>query len=210
MIGRIRGQLLEKAPPDVLVDVGGVGYELQLPMTSFYQLPAVGETCTLYTHFVVREDAQLLFGFADKLERGLFRELIKANGVGPKLGLAILSGMSAKQFLQVVQHEDVTSLTNLPGIGKKTAERLVVELRDRLAKFTQNLETSGSELLVAGGIDNGGENAIVALSDVKEEAMSALVALGYKPPQASKMVNAVFQDDMDSEALIRQALKAAL
>lgn len=210
MIGRIRGQLLEKAPPDVLVDVGGVGYELQLPMTSFYQLPAVGETCTLYTHFVVREDAQLLFGFADKLERGLFRELIKANGVGPKLGLAILSGMSAKQFLQVVQHEDVTSLTNLPGIGKKTAERLVVELRDRLAKFTQNLETSGSELLVAGGIDNGGENAIVALSDVKEEAMSALVALGYKPPQASKMVNAVYQDDMDSEALIRQALKAAL
>ena len=170
----------------------------------------MGETCTLYTHFVVREDAQLLFGFADKLERGLFRELIKANGVGPKLGLAILSGMSAKQFLQVVQHEDVTSLTKLPGIGKKTAERLVVELRDRLAKFTQNLETSGSELLVAGGIDNGGENAIVALSDVKEEAMSALVALGYKPPQASKMVNAVFQDDMDSEALIRQALKAAL
>ena len=210
MIGRIHGQLLEKAPPDVLVDVGGVGYELQLPMTSFYQLPAVGETCTLYTHFVVREDAQLLFGFADKLERGLFRELIKANGVGPKLGLAILSGMSAKQFLQVVQHEDVTSLTKLPGIGKKTAERLVVELRDRLAKFTQNLETSGSELLVAGGIDNGGENAIVALSDVKEEAMSALVALGYKPPQASKMVNPVFQDDMDSEALIRQALKAAL
>ena len=210
MIGRIHGRLLEKVPPDVLVDVGGVGYELQLPMTSFYQLPAVGETCTLYTHFVVREDAQLLFGFADKLERGLFRELIKANGVGPKLGLAILSGMSAKQFLQVVQHEDVTSLTKLPGIGKKTAERLVVELRDRLAKFTQNLETSGSELLVAGGIDNGGENAIVALSDVKEEAMSALVALGYKPPQASKMVNAVFQDDMDSEALIRQALKAAL
>ena len=134
----------------------------------------------------------------------------RANGVGPKLGLAILSGMSAKQFLQVVQHEDVTSLTNLPGIGKKTAERLVVELRDRLAKFTQNLETSGSELLVAGGIDNGGENAIVALSDVKEEAMSALVALGYKPPQASKMVNAVYQDDMDSEALIRQGLKAAL
>jgi Holliday junction DNA helicase RuvA len=210
MIGRIHGHLLEKAPPDVLVDAGGVGYELQLPMTSFYQLPAVGETCTLYTHFVVREDAQLLFGFADKLERGLFRELIKANGVGPKLGLAILSGMSAKQFLQVVQHEDVTSLTRLPGIGKKTAERLVVELRDRLAKFTQNLETSGSELLVAGSLDNGGENAIVALSGVKEEAMSALVALGYKPPQASKMVNAVYQDGMDSEALIRQALKAAL
>lgn len=210
MIGRIHGQLLEKSPPDVLVDVGGVGYELQLPMTSFYQLPAVGASCTLYTHFVVREDAQLLFGFADKLERGLFRELIKANGVGPKLGLAILSGMSAKQFLQVVQLEDVTSLTKLPGIGKKTAERLVVELRDRLAKFTQNMDSSSSELLSAGGMDNGGENAIVPLSDVKEEAMSALVALGYKPVQASKMVNAVYQNDMDSEALIRQALKAAL
>jgi Holliday junction DNA helicase RuvA len=210
MIGRIRGILLEKQAPYLLLDVQGVGYEIQASLTTFFELPDIDQPATLHTHFVVREDAQLLFGFADKLERGLFRELIKANGVGPKLGLAILSGMSAKQFLQVVQHEDVTSLTKLPGIGKKTAERLVVELRDRLAKFTQNLETSGSELLVAGGIDNGGENAIVALSDVKEEAMSALVALGYKPPQASKMVNAVYQDDMDSEALIRQALKAAL
>ncbi|NVK56405.1 MAG: Holliday junction branch migration protein RuvA [Alteromonadaceae bacterium] len=210
MIGRIHGQLLEKSPPDVLVDVGGVGYELQLPMTSFYQLPAVGELCTLYTHFVVREDAQLLFGFADKLERGLFRELIKANGVGPKLGLAILSGMSASQFLVVVQNEDVTSLTKLPGIGKKTAERLVVELRDRLARFSKSLDSSDSQLLAGGSVANRGENAIVPLTDVKEEAMSALVALGYKPPQASKMVNAVYRDDMDSEGLIRQALKAAL
>lgn len=209
MIGRIHGQLVEKSPPDVLVDVGGVGYELQLPMTSFYQLPAVGDPCTLYTHFVVREDAQLLFGFADKLERGLFRELIKANGVGPKLGLAILSGMSASQFLLVVQSEDVASLTKLPGIGKKTAERLVVELRDRLAKFSQSLNASDSETL-AGGVTTQGENAIVPLTDVKEEAMSALVALGYKPPQASNMINAVYRDDMDSEDLIRQALKAAL
>ncbi|MDC8831528.1 Holliday junction branch migration protein RuvA [Alteromonas gilva] len=210
MIGRIHGQLLEKSPPDVLVDVGGVGYELQLPMTSFYQLPAVGELCTLYTHFVVREDAQLLFGFADKLERGLFRELIKANGVGPKLGLAILSGMSASQFLVAVQNEDVTTLTKLPGIGKKTAERLVVELRDRLAKFSQSLNSTDSQLLAGGIGASHGENAIVPLTGVKEEAMSALVVLGYKPPQASKMVNAVYRDDMNSEDLIRQALKAAL
>lgn len=135
MIGRIRGTLAEKQPPEILVDVAGVGYEIHMPMTSFYQLPAVGEEVVVYTHFVVREDAQLLFGFADKMERGLFRELIKANGVGPKLGLAILSGMSAGQFLASVQNEDVSALVSLPGIGKKTAERLVVELKDRLAKF---------------------------------------------------------------------------
>lgn len=210
MIGRIHGQLLEKLPPNVLVDVAGVGYEIQLPMTSFYQLPEVGDGCTLYTHFVVREDAQLLFGFADKIERELFRELIKANGVGPKLGLAILSGMSASQFLQVVQHEDVASLTRLPGIGKKTAERLVVELRDRLAKFTKSLTPDDSQLLSTIGLEKGVGSTIVPLSDVKEEAVSALVALGYKPPQASKMVNAVYEESMNSEALIRQALKAAL
>lgn len=209
MIGRIHGVLLEKAPPEVLIDVAGVGYELQLPMTSFYQLPNVGEVCTLYTHFVVREDAQLLFGFADKLERGLFRELIKANGVGPKLGLAILSGMSASQFLQVVQNEDVSALTSLPGIGKKTAERLVVELRDRLAKFTQTLPVSESFTL-GQDPDAANTNTFVPVNDVKEEAVSALVALGYKPPQASKMVNSVFEDGMSSEALIRQALKASL
>lgn len=209
MIGRIHGVLLEKAPPEVLIDVAGVGYELQLPMTSFYQLPNVGEACTLYTHFVVREDAQLLFGFADKLERGLFRELIKANGVGPKLGLAILSGMSASQFLQVVQNEDVSALTSLPGIGKKTAERLVVELRDRLAKFTQSLPTPDTFTL-GQDPDAANTNTFVPVNDVKEEAVSALVALGYKPPQASKTVNSVFEDGMSSEALIRQALKTSL
>ena len=206
MIGRIRGTLIEKQPPEVLIDVAGVGYEIQMPMTSFYQLPAVGEEVTVYTHFVVREDAQLLFGFADKMERGLFRELIKANGVGPKLGLTILSGMSASQFLASVQHEDVSSLVAMPGIGKKTAERLVVELKDRLAKFGKTQDVNLPSLPLEG--DRG--SALVPVNDVREDAASALVALGYKPAQASKMVSGVYADGMDSETVIRDALKAAL
>ena len=206
MIGRIRGTLAEKQPPEILVDVAGVGYEIHMPMTSFYQLPAVGEEVVVYTHFVVREDAQLLFGFADKMERGLFRELIKANGVGPKLGLAILSGMSATQFLASVQNEDVSALVSLPGIGKKTAERLVVELKDRLAKFgkTQSIVVPppSSDLLSG--------STIVPVNDSREEAQSALIALGYKPAQASKLVESVYQEGMESEVLIREALKAAL
>lgn len=206
MIGRIRGTLAEKQPPEILVDVAGVGYEIHMPMTSFYQLPAVGDEVVVYTHFVVREDAQLLFGFADKMERGLFRELIKANGVGPKLGLAILSGMSASQFLASVQNEDVSALVSLPGIGKKTAERLVVELKDRLAKFgkAQSIAVPppSSDLLSA--------NTFVEVNDTREEAQSALIALGYKPAQASKLVDSVYSEGMESEELIREALKAAI
>ena len=206
MIGRIRGTLAEKQPPEILVDVAGVGYEIHMPMTSFYQLPAVGDEVVVYTHFVVREDAQLLFGFADKMERGLFRELIKANGVGPKLGLAILSGMSASQFLASVQNEDVSALVSLPGIGKKTAERLVVELKDRLAKFgkAQSIAVPppSSDVLSA--------NTFVEVNDTREEAQSALIALGYKPAQASKLVDSVYSEGMESEALIREALKAAI
>ena len=206
MIGRIRGTLAEKQPPEILVDVAGVGYEIHMPMTSFYQLPAVGEEVVVYTHFVVREDAQLLFGFADKMERGLFRELIKANGVGPKLGLAILSGMSAGQFLASVQNEDVSALVSLPGIGKKTAERLVVELKDRLAKFGKAqsivMPPPSSDLLT--------NNTIVEVNNAREEAQSALIALGYKPAQASKLVESVYVEGMESEAVIRDALKAAI
>ncbi|WP_269517906.1 Holliday junction branch migration protein RuvA [Alteromonas sp. BMJM2] len=206
MIGRIRGMLAEKQPPEILVDVAGVGYEIHMPMTSFYQLPAVGDEVVVYTHFVVREDAQLLFGFADKLERGLFRELIKANGVGPKLGLAILSGMSAPQFLASVQNEDVSALVSLPGIGKKTAERLVVELKDRLAKFGK----MQSVAVPAPSSDLLSGSTIVAVNSAREEAQSALIALGYKPAQASKLVDSVYKDGMESESLIREALKAAL
>ncbi|WP_338516892.1 Holliday junction branch migration protein RuvA [Alteromonas gracilis] len=206
MIGRIRGTLAEKQPPEILVDVAGVGYEIHMPMTSFYQLPAVGEEVVVYTHFVVREDAQLLFGFADKMERGLFRELIKANGVGPKLGLAILSGMSATQFLASVQNEDVSALVSLPGIGKKTAERLVVELKDRLAKFGK----AQSIAVPPPSADLLSSNTIVEVNDAREEAQSALIALGYKPAQASKLVESVYTEGMESEALIREALKAAI
>ena len=206
MIGRIRGTLAEKQPPEILVDVAGVGYEIHMPMTSFYQLPAVGDEVVVYTHFVVREDAQLLFGFADKLERGLFRELIKANGVGPKLGLAILSGMSAPQFLSSVQNEDVSALVSLPGIGKKTAERLVVELKDRLAKFGK----MQSVAVPAPSSDLLSGSTFVAVNSAREEAQSALIALGYKPAQASKLVDSVHKDGMESESLIREALKAAL
>ncbi|MEC8296464.1 MAG: Holliday junction branch migration protein RuvA [Pseudomonadota bacterium] len=206
MIGRIRGTLAEKQPPEILVDVAGVGYEIHMPMTSFYQLPAVREEVVVYTHFVVREDAQLLFGFADKMERGLFRELIKANGVGPKLGLAILSGMSAGQFLASVQNEDVSALVSLPGIGKKTAERLVVELKDRLAKFGK----AQSIVVPPPSGDLLSKNTIVEVNDAREEAQSALIALGYKPAQASKLVDSVYNEGMESEALIREALKAAI
>ena len=206
MIGRLQGKVLSKQAPDLLLDVQGVGYELLVPLNTFFEIPDIGELVTLHTHFVVREDAQLLFGFADKMERGLFRELIKANGVGPKLGLAILSGMSAGQFLASVQNEDVSALVSLPGIGKKTAERLVVELKDRLAKF-------GKAQSIAVPPPSGdllSPNTIVEVNDAREEAQSALIALGYKPAQASKLVESVYSEGMESEALIREALKAAI
>lgn len=204
MIGLIRGKLLEKSPPEVVIDAGGVGYEIQLPMTSFYQLPETGEEATVYTHFVVREDAQLLFGFADKAERALFRELIKVNGVGPKLALTILSGMSAAQFIQCVSHDDVSGLVKLPGVGKKTAERLLVEMRDRLKKLLAQQE-QGSDTSV---IPMPVENTFVVSNDAKDEALSALQALGYKPAQASKAINSVFKEGMSSEELIRDALRS--
>lgn len=203
MIGRIRGTLIEKQPPEVLIDAQGVGYEVQMPMTSFYQLPELGEEAIVYTHFVVREDAQLLFGFADKQERRLFRELIKTNGVGPKLALTILSGMSAQQFIQTVSLDDISALVKLPGVGKKTAERLLVEMRDKLGK----LDLLSDEPVP---LPTRAENALLATNDAKEEAMSALLALGYKAPQASKVINQVFSDGISSEELIRLSLKAML
>ena len=204
MIGRIRGHLIEKNPPEILIDVGGVGYEIQLPMTSFYQLPELGQEAVVYTHFVVREDAQLLFGFATKTERTLFRALIKANGVGPKLALTILSGMSAEQFVHCVQHEDVTTLVKLPGVGKKTAERLLIEMRDKLKDVFASDE--GAVVLNGGSF----ETQAVILPEVKpaDEAISALMALGYTNAQATKAVKAVAKDGNSSEELIRHALKA--
>ncbi len=206
MIGRIKGTLIDKTPPEVLVDVNGVGYEIQLPMTSFYQLPNIGEVATIYTHFIVREDAQLLFGFSDTSERALFRELIKANGVGPKLACTILSGMSAQDFVQCVIHEDISNLVKLPGVGKKTAERLVVELKDKLEKLsrsdvhfdstTPNLPNSQIQ-----------RPALRGDAHAKNEALSALLALGYKPMQAEKVIKQVYVAGMTSEQAIRESLR---
>lgn len=205
MIGNIRGILLEKQPPEVLIEAGGVGYEVQVPMTSFYDLPEIGQEANLCIHFVVREDAQLLFGFANKKERAVFRELIKASGVGPKLALTILSGMNAQQFMQCVSMEDVTGLTKLPGVGKKTAERLVIEMRDRLSKLAKE---QGYADTVHLNPDLPIENTFVQRTDAKEEALSALIALGYKPPVASKVINSVYKEAISSEELIRESLRA--
>lgn len=199
MIGRLQGSIVYKQAPDLLLDVQGVGYEVQLPMTCFYELPAVGADVSLWTHFVVREDAQLLYGFNTINERALFRQLIRAQGVGPKMALAIMSGMSADQFVSSVQQGDVSTLVKIPGVGKKTAERLVVEMRDRLKDFASGpLESDGSVLQPA---------TMVAIDNPRDDALSALLALGYKAAQAEKAVQKVVTTDMDSETIIRQALK---
>ncbi|KOO05564.1 Holliday junction branch migration protein RuvA [Vibrio nereis] len=203
MIGRLRGTLIEKQPPELLIEVNGIGYEVQMPMSCFYELPNVGEEAIVYTHFVVREDAQLLYGFNTVKERALFREVIKANGVGPKLGLGILSGMTATQFVACVEREDVSTLVKLPGVGKKTAERLVVEMKDRLKGWgAGDLFTPFTDAAPADSAPQAEQN------NAEEEAISALLALGYKPTQASKVVSQVMTSDMSSEELIREALKS--
>jgi Holliday junction DNA helicase RuvA len=198
MIGRLHGTLLEKQPPQLLLDVGGVGYEVSAPMTTFYELPETGSQVTLHTHLAVREDAHVLYGFLREQDRLLFRTLIKVSGVGPKLALAILSGMSADEFAGCVQSGDAAALTRLPGVGKKTAERLVIEMKDRLKDWQGvTLTTETAEV--------GAAPASAALKD----AISALVSLGYKPQEASRMVSQVEGEGLASEELIRLALKAA-
>lgn len=204
MIGRLRGNILEKQPPLVLLEANSVGYEVYMPMTCFYQLPELGQEAIVFTHFVVREDAQLLYGFNDKQERTLFRQLIKVNGVGPKLALAILSGMSAQQFVSAVEHEEITTLIKLPGVGKKTAERLVVEMKNRFKGLNGDLFTNSS------GSSLPATAVQTADNDTEAEAVAALVALGYKPQEASRMVSKIAKSGADCETLIRDALRAAL
>ncbi|MFD2167069.1 Holliday junction branch migration protein RuvA [Thalassotalea euphylliae] len=206
MIGQLHGVLLEKQPPDIVIDCNGVGYEVQVPMTTLYALPEVNEKTLLYTHFVVREDAQLLYGFANKIDRKLFRLLIKASGVGPKLALAILSGMSAEQFVSCVAHDDASTIVKIPGIGKKTAERLLIEMRDRIKDWQVESQTPATD---AAPLDLVSENAFIQ-SDAKGDAMNALVSLGYTQAQADKAVKAVYSKDKTSEVLIKEALKAML
>jgi Holliday junction DNA helicase RuvA len=203
MIGRIRGQLVHKQPPDILVEVGGVGYEIQVPMTTLFQLPALGSEVSLVTHFVVREDAQQLFGFIDEQDRSLFRQLIRVSGVGPKLALTILSGMDSSNFARCVQAGDVASLVAMPGVGKKTAERLLVEMRDKLQDWLSQAGGEGGVTVASG--------AGARPSDKVADAEGALIALGYKPAEASRMVAAVNDDSAaDSEDLIRRALKSVV
>lgn len=194
MIGFLRGRLIAKTPPVLLIDVQGVGYEVEAPMTTVYELPALGMDIILFTHLVIREDAHSLFGFINEADRLLFRTLIKVNGVGPKLALAILSGQSAAEFQQAIHHRDITALMRLPGVGKKTAERLLIELRDRLPSLPDTASLNSST------VDN---NAV-------QEAVSALCALGYKPTDASKMVQAIATEGKSCEELIRLALQSTL
>ena len=204
MIGRLKGLLIEKQPPEVLLDVQGVGYELLLPMTSFYNLPDVGQESILFTHLVVREDAHLLFGFAHKRDRALFRELIKTNGVGPKLALAILSAMSVDEFAYAIEREELSKLVKIPGVGKKTAERLLVELKGKFKGSKQ------SDFFIESSHITHTDNIITVSETAADEAVAALIALGYKPIEAEKMVKKVAKPDLTSEKLIREALKAAL
>jgi len=196
MIGRLRGTIEVKQAPYLLIDVNGVGYELEAPMSAFYELPAIGEQAQVYTHLAVREDAQTLYAFSNEQQRSLFRALLKVNGVGAKMALAILSGMNPEEFLRCVELGDAPALTKLPGVGKKTAERLIIEMRDRLkALFGEAPATLGTEPSKANQAD---------------EAIQALVALGYKPAEAERLVKAVAAEGKDSEVIIRDALKATL
>jgi holliday junction DNA helicase RuvA len=205
VIGRLRGILVEKTAPEVLIECGGIGYEVTMPMTSIYALPELNEEATIYTHFVVREDAQLLYGFANKVERKLFRLLIKVNGVGPKLGLAILSSMSADQFVSCVSHDDLTTIVKIPGVGKKTAERLLIEMRDRLKDWQAGGDVSSSE-----GFTLNVQQTDSYVNNAKGDATNALVSLGYSQQQADKAIKSIFSADKSSEDLIRDALKAML
>jgi len=194
MIGSVRGRITSKTPPQLTVEIGGVGYELEAPMSTYFLLPALGEEVRLLTHLVVREDAHILYAFGTEGERRLFRSLIKVSGVGPKIALALLSGISVEAFAQCVQNQDVAALTRVPGIGRKTAERLVVEMRDRLV----SRDPATSALTSA------------PASSPEAEAFGALVALGYRPAEATRLLQGAGPGTHSTEELIRRALQGAI
>lgn len=195
MIGFLRGRLASKRPPLLVVDVNGVGYEVEAPMSTFYVLPEIGAELTLVTHLLVREDAQILFGFSSESERRLFRDLIRISGVGAKMALAILSGISVDGFVRCVQDEDAASLVKVPGVGKKTAERLIVEMRDRIDKAAP---------VAAAGV----AAARAAMPSATSEAQNALVALGYRPAEAVRLLAAIDTEGLETEEIIRRALQS--
>jgi len=190
MIGSLRGRLTSKRPPWLTLDVGGVGYELEAPMSTFYRLPDAGHELLLLTHLVVREDAHLLYGFFTEAERALFRNLLKISNVGPKIGLGVLSGMSVEGFYECIRSKDLASLTRIPGVGRKTAERLLIEMADRLPEA---VETERA--------------ALPPRSRAEGEASGALLALGYKPAEVMKMLKDLDGEELGTEGMIREALK---
>ena len=197
MIGKIRGVLVDKKPPEIQIDVAGICYEVQVPMSTLYQLPELGKEITLHTHFVVREDAQLLYGFFEEKDKSMFRSLIKINGVGPKMALGILSSMEANEFVRAVRSNDIDAMVKMPGIGKKTAERLLIEMRDRLKGWDD--EEGGTQMPVSAG------------ASITSDAETALISLGYKPQQAAHAIAAVLKTNpkiQGSEELIRHSLKS--
>jgi len=196
MIGRLRGILISKQPPSLLVEVGGIGYEVEAPMSTIYDLPGLGKEVILLTHHAVKEDSVTLYGFLHESERTLFRNLLKVSGIGAKIALAVLSGVSTDHFARLVHAGDVVALTKIPGIGKKTAERIVVELRDRVDGLS--------------GPAGGSMHAAGAPLDAAGEASVALQQLGYKPVEVSRLVQKVAAAGDDAEAIIRKALRAAL
>jgi Holliday junction DNA helicase RuvA len=199
MIGFLHGFLMVKKPPFLLVDVAGVGYELQASMNTFYHLPPVGAAVSLYTHLIVREDAQLLYGFYNEQERAVFREIIKISGVGPKLALVVLSGMTINELFACVQARNHPQLVKIPGIGKKTAERLIIEMHDKFAKRILNNEQFSEVVLTASSVQSP--------ERIVQDAIDALIALGYKAQEANNAVMRVVDDSADSETLIRLALQ---
>jgi len=199
MIGFLRGKLVLKAPPLLMLDVNGVGYEVEAPMTTFYNLPVLGTEIMLHTHLVVREDAHILFGFSTEADRAMFRTLIKVNGVGPKLALAILSGQSAEEFHRCIHNNDTQALVRLPGVGKKTAERLVIEMRDRLPDLGESVDATAA-----------GADKMQPVNNPKQEAISALCSLGYKPLDAAKMVQHINIEGKSCEDIIRLALQGSV
>ncbi|HMM74354.1 MAG TPA: Holliday junction branch migration protein RuvA [Gammaproteobacteria bacterium] len=196
MIGRIRGILVDKHPPRLLVDCHGVGYEIDAPLSTFWALPELNHEVVLHTQLVVREDAQNLYGFATLAERALFQSLMKVSGIGARMALAVLSGMQVEEFVGCVQRGDATRLTSLPGIGKKTAERLIVEMRDRVADWG-----------AATGMPMTSATAAPPASDAVADAVSGLIALGYKPQEASRLVHGLETEGKASEAIIREVLR---
>lgn len=198
MISQIRGIILEKQPPQLVVDVHGIGYEIDAPMSTFYQLPDIGHEVSLYTHFVVREDAHYLFGFYTRDERLLFRTLLKVNGVGPRLALTVLSSISPEEFVRSVINNDTVTLVRLPGVGKKTAERLIIEMRDKLSNWYQTAPEGSASLIK----QEGGSR-----HQTLQDAIFALIALGYKQQEANRTVAKIDDGVASSEELIRKALR---